>query len=137
MQSPAATVQTNSSTPAIGAAIESDITVENEVFKIVFTNRGARVKQWILKKYTDTAGKPLDMVQPQASAYFGLPLSLFTYEPALNEELNKKALYQVTATGAQPTTTGHVEVPATSALTFHYAANGLDVVKIPGGRYLV
>jgi YidC/Oxa1 family membrane protein insertase len=68
------------------------------------------------------------MVQPQASAYFGLPLSLFTYEPALTTQLNQ-ALYQVTAIGVQPTVTGHVEVPATSAITFHYAANGLDVVK--------
>ena len=126
VQSPAATVQTNSSTPAIGAAIESDITVENEVFKIVFTNRGARVKQWILKKYTDTAGKPLDMVQPQASEKFGYPLSLYTYEQALTSQLNS-ALYQVTVTGTQPTATGLVVAPST--VTYHYAANGLDVVK--------
>ena len=52
--------------PTIGAAIETETTVENELYKIVFTNRGAQVKHWILKKYTDTAGKPLDMVQPQA-----------------------------------------------------------------------
>jgi YidC/Oxa1 family membrane protein insertase len=115
--------------PSVAATVETTTTVENENYRIVFTNQGAQVKSWVLKKYFDTAGKPLDMVQPQASAYFGLPLSLFTYEPALNEELNKKALYQVTATGVQPTVTGHVEVPATSALTFHYAANGLDVVK--------
>ncbi len=64
-------------------------------FRIVFTNRGAQVKHWILKKYKDTGGKPLDMVQPQASAQFGLPLSLFTYEPALTTQVNQ-ALYQVT-----------------------------------------
>ena len=115
--------------PSVAATVVTTTTVENDNYKIVFTNQGAQVKSWVLKKYFDTAGKPLDMVQPQASAYFGLPLSLFTYDPALNEELNKKALYQVTATGAPPTVTGHVEVPATSALTFHYAANGLDVVK--------
>jgi YidC/Oxa1 family membrane protein insertase len=115
-------------TPTIAAQLETTTTVENVNYKIVFTNQGAQVKSWVLKKYFDTAGKPLDMVQPQASAYFGFPLSLFTYEPALTAQLNQ-ALYQVTATGAQPTVTGHVEVPATSALTFHYAANGLDVVK--------
>jgi YidC/Oxa1 family membrane protein insertase len=114
--------------PTIAAQLETTTTVENENYKIVFTNQGAQVKSWVLKKYFDSAGKPLDMVQPQASAYFGFPLSLFTYEPALTTQLNQ-ALYQVTATGAQPTVTGHVEVPATSALTFRYAANGLDVVK--------
>ena len=114
--------------PSVAATVVTTTTIENENYRIVFTNQGAQVKSWVLKKYFDTAGKPLDMVQPQASAYFGLPLSLFTYEPALTTQLNQ-ALYQVTATGAQPTVTGHVEVPATSALTFHYAANGLDVVK--------
>ena len=113
-------------TPAIAAALETETTVENEQYKIVFTNRGARVKHWILKKYNDTAGKPLDMVQEQASAQFGLPLSLFTYEPALTSQVNQ-ALYQVTVAGAQPSATGLVLAPAT--LTFHYAANGLDVLK--------
>jgi YidC/Oxa1 family membrane protein insertase len=114
---------------AVVAAAETETTVENDQYKIVFTNRGAQVKHWILKKHSDSANKPLDLVQPQIAAQFGYPISLFTYEPALNETLNKKALYQVTATGAQPTATGHVLVPATSALTFHYAANGLDVIK--------
>jgi YidC/Oxa1 family membrane protein insertase len=138
----AGSVKAPAAAPSIAASVVAETTVENENYKIVFTNQGAQVKSWVLKKYFDTAGKPLDMVQPQASAYFGLPLSLFTYEPALTTQLNQ-ALYQVTAIGAQPTVTGqppqrpgpvagdpgHVEVPATSAITFHYAANGLDVVK--------
>jgi len=113
-------------TPMVGAAIESDITVENELYKIVLTNRGARAKQWILKKYADTAGKPLDMVQPQVADRFGYPLSLFTYEPQLTSQLNS-SLYQVTVEGAQPTATGLVLAP--NSVTYRYAANGLDVVK--------
>ncbi len=66
------------------------------------------------------------MVQPQAAAQFGLPLSLFTYDPALTTQLNQ-ALYQVTVAGAQPSATGLVLAP--TSITFHYAANGLDVVK--------
>jgi YidC/Oxa1 family membrane protein insertase len=110
------------------AEIETETTIENEQYKIVFTNRGALVKHWILKKYSDSAGKPLDMVQPQASARFGFPLSLFTYEPALTAQLNE-ALYRLSASGVQPTATGHAYVPQTSALTFHYAAGGVDAVK--------
>ena len=52
-------------TPAVGAAVESTTTVENDVYRIVFTNRGGQVKQWILKRYHDSAGKPLDLVQQQ------------------------------------------------------------------------
>jgi len=122
----AAAGQSAASTPAVTAALETDTTVENEQFRIVFSNRGAQVKQWILKKYNDTAGKPLDMVQQQAAGLYGFPLSLFTYEPALTSQVNQ-ALYQVTVAGAQPSATGVVLAPA--SLTFHYAANGLDVVK--------
>ncbi len=112
--------------PVIQASSESQITVENELYRIVFSNRGAQVKQWILKKYFGSEGQPLDMVQPQAAARFGFPLELFTYDPALTRQLND-ALYQVTVNGAQPPANGTVVAPAT--LTFHYAANGLDVVK--------
>lgn len=120
--------QAPGATPAISAAAVTETTIDNEKYSIVFTNKGAQVKHWILKGYSDTTGKPLDMVQPQAAARFGLPLSLFTYEPGLTSQLNE-ALYQVTATGAQPSVTGHAVAPGTSALTFHYAQNGLDVVK--------
>jgi len=111
--------QASGSTPTIAASSETETTVENELYKIVFTNRGAQVKSWILKSYKDTSGKPLDMVQPQTAARFGLPLSFFTYEPALTAQLNQ-ALYQPSATGM---------LLAPNSLTFHYAANGLDVVK--------
>ncbi|HEV2486758.1 MAG TPA: membrane protein insertase YidC [Terracidiphilus sp.] len=125
-QLPGASAQAATATPTVAAAIVTDTTVENELYKIVFTNRGARVKQWILKKYIDTAGKPLDMVQPQASERFGYPLSLYTYEPALTSQVND-SLYQVTVEGAQPSATGEVLAPNT--ITYHYSANGLDVVK--------
>jgi YidC/Oxa1 family membrane protein insertase len=115
----AGAVQTATTTPAITAAAETLTTVENAHYKIVFSNKGAQVKQWILKNYKDSAGKALDMVQPQAAAKFGLPLSFYTYEPALTTQLNE-SLYQASATG-------YVQAPNT--LTFHYAANGLDVIK--------
>ena len=115
-----------SAMPQISASVVTTTTVENELYKIEFTNQGAQVEHWILKKYFDSQGKPLDLVQPQAAARFGLPLSLFTYDPALTSELNK-ALYQVSISGAKPTATGIVLAPA--SITFHYASNGLDVVK--------
>ncbi len=125
-QPAAATAHPPVATPQISASIETGITVENEFYKIVFTNRGGQVKHWILKRYFDSAGHPLDMVQSQASDKFGLPLAFFTYEPALTTQLNQ-ALYQVTVAGVQPTATGLVLAPTT--VTFHYAANGIDAQK--------
>ena len=115
-------------TPQIAAAAETETTVENSQYRIVFTNKGAQVKHWILKHYDDSNGKPLDLVLPQVAARFGFPLSLYTYHPDLDAQVNQ-SLYQLTVTGAQPSATGLVTVPGTSALTFHYAASGLDVVK--------
>jgi YidC/Oxa1 family membrane protein insertase len=120
-----ATANAQSATPTIAASSETETTVENEMYKIVFTNRGAQVKHWILKKYTDTSGKPLDMVQPQLAARFGYPLSFFTYDPSLTTQLNQ-ALYQVTVSGPRASTG---EVLAPSTLTFRYTQNGVDVVK--------
>jgi YidC/Oxa1 family membrane protein insertase len=118
--------QSATQTAAVAAAAETDTTVENEQYKIVFTNRGGQVKHWILKKYSDTAGKPLDMVQAQVAAQFGMPFSFYTYEPALTTQLNS-ALYQLTVAGAQPSSTSVLLAP--TSFTFHYAGSGLDVIK--------
>lgn len=115
-------------TPTITASGESDTSVENELYKIVFTNRGALVKHWYLKKYFDNSGKPLDLVQPQAAARFGLPLSLFTYpdSPVQMSQLNS-ALYQTTVNGEQASGSSVVLAPA--SVVYHYAQNGVEVEK--------
>ena len=79
------------STPAKTAATEADTIVENDLYRIVFTNRGAQAKSWVLKKYKDEKGQPLDLVNP-ATANLGLPLSLYTYDDALRTKINT-ALY--------------------------------------------
>ncbi len=106
-------------TPAIQAAAEATTTVENELYRITFTNRGAQVTSWLLKRQTGTDGKPLDLVHEQAAHAFGFPLSLFTYDAPTTAALNS-ALYV-------PSATGQLSAPGT--LSFHYAANGLDVTK--------
>ncbi|MEO8027539.1 MAG: membrane protein insertase YidC [Bryobacteraceae bacterium] len=56
--------------PAAGviqASKEELYTVNTKVYKVVFSNRGAVVKSWILKKYKDHRDKPLDLVNPRAA----------------------------------------------------------------------
>jgi YidC/Oxa1 family membrane protein insertase len=107
--------------PAIGAQAESETTVQNANYKIVFTNRGAQVKHWYLldKHYQDSNGHQLDLVQKEAADKFGRPLSLYTYDSSLTSQLNS-ALYQASSTGT---------LTAPGTLSFHYEQNGLDVVK--------
>ena len=64
---------------------------------IVFTNRGGQVKSWILKKYKDEDGHPLDLVNKE-TVKFGLPLSLYTYDPNLRNQINS-ALYVASSSG--------------------------------------
>ncbi len=106
-------------TAAVVAGAESTTIVENELYRIQFTNRGAQVLSWQLKKYKDSYGKPLDLVHEQAAQKFGYPLSLYTYDAATTTALSQ-VLYI-------PSATGTLASPA--SLTFKYADNGLAVTK--------
>jgi YidC/Oxa1 family membrane protein insertase len=68
--------------PVVQASAESTTVIENELYRITFSNRGAQVVSWILKgpAYTDSDGKPLDIVHQQAAKLFGYPMSLYTYD---------------------------------------------------------
>jgi YidC periplasmic domain len=66
--------------PSVQASAETTTTVENELYRITFSNRGGQVISWILKQSTDDQGKPLDLVPPQAAKVLGYPLSLYTYD---------------------------------------------------------
>jgi YidC/Oxa1 family membrane protein insertase len=104
---------------AVAAAAESSTVVENELYRITFSNRGGQVTSWILKKYKDTEGHPLDLVHAGAAALYGYPLSLYTYDEGLTRQL-ASALYVASSTGT-------LEAPA--SLTFKYAAGNLAVTK--------
>ena len=104
---------------AVVAAAETTTVVENELYRITFSNRGGQAVSWILKKYKDDAGKPLDLVNPKAAAKAGYPLSLWTYDANLRNQL-AQALYV-------PSATGTLNAPAT--LSFTYSNNGLEVKK--------
>jgi YidC/Oxa1 family membrane protein insertase len=101
------------------ASTESTTIVENELYRITFTNRGAQVKSWILKKYKDSKGKPLDLVNQKAAEKYGFPLSLYTYDAGLRGRL-ANALYV-------PSATGDVNAPA--KLSFEYSSGGVTVHK--------
>jgi YidC/Oxa1 family membrane protein insertase len=108
-----------STVPTVQASAEATTVIENELYRITFTNRGAQVTSWILKRFKNSDGKPLNIVHTEAADQFGYPLSLYTYEPALTSVLNK-ALYI-------PSATGQLAAPAT--LTFKYSDGTTQVTK--------
>ena len=46
----------------VGESTERDVIIETQKVRAVFTNRGARLKHWVLKDYKDDSGQPLDLV---------------------------------------------------------------------------
>ncbi len=105
---------------AIEATSVMPLVVENAQFRITFSNRGGAATSWILKNYKDEEGRPLDLVNHVAAPKFGYPLSLYTYQPALNDRL-ASALYVPSTTAATMSAPGSV--------TYTYAAGGLHVEK--------
>ena len=107
------------SSTAKQATSEAETVVENDLYRITFTNRGAQVKSWVLKKFDNDSGKPLDLVNSAASALYGYPLSLWTYDESQRNQLNS-ALYV-------PSATGTLTVPG--ELSFEYSTQNLVVKK--------
>jgi YidC/Oxa1 family membrane protein insertase len=101
------------------AAAEAETVVENDLYKIRFSNRGGQVKSWILKKFTDDKDQPLELVNNAASEKYGYPLSLWTYDEALRNKLSS-ALYVSSESAA---------ITAPGSLTFEYSDSGLTVRK--------
>jgi YidC/Oxa1 family membrane protein insertase len=112
--------------PSRQASSESQIVIENDLYKITFTNRGAQAKSWILKKFSDDQGKPLDLVNSAATSKYGYPLSLWTYDEALRTKLNS-ALY--VPSSPQASGQGSLTLNAPTDLSFEYSDSGLTVRK--------
>ena len=111
-------------TPPVGvtkqASTETETVIENDLYRITFTNKGAQVKSWILKKFNNDAQTgPLDLVNPATAPKFGYPLSLWTYDETLRNKLSS-SLYVVSKEGsdASPTT-----------VTFEYSDQDVAVHK--------
>jgi YidC/Oxa1 family membrane protein insertase len=101
------------------AASESATVIENDLYRITFTNRGGQVKSWVLKKYDDDQGNPLELVNRSASEKYGYPLSIWSYDEALRNKLNS-ALYVASQSGT-------LQAPAD--IVFEYADQDVVVRK--------
>jgi YidC/Oxa1 family membrane protein insertase len=108
------------STASKQASSETETVVENDLYKITFTNRGAQVKSWILKKFdNDAQNGPLDLVNTAAAQRYGYPLSLWTYDETLRNKLSS-ALYVASQDG---------RLSAPADLTFEYSDQDVVVRK--------
>lgn len=101
------------------ASSESETVIENDLYKIRFTNKGGLVKSWILKKYTDDKGGPLELVNNAAADQYGYPLSLWTYDETQRNKLNS-VLYVASQQGT---------LSAPAEITFEYSDGEIAATK--------
>jgi YidC/Oxa1 family membrane protein insertase len=67
----------------IAAAAEESLTVDAPLYRATFTNRGGELQSFILKKFEDAAGKPLDLVR-HGGDFPGFTLGLDPVDPFLS-----------------------------------------------------
>jgi YidC/Oxa1 family membrane protein insertase len=65
--------------------------IDSDLYHIVFTNRGAVAKSWVLKKYKDDAGKPLQLVNANSGLALPFAIEFTGQKPAFDANA---ALYQ-------------------------------------------
>ncbi len=102
---------------------ERTIVVENDLYRVEFSNRGAVVKSWQLKKYKDDSKpqKVLDLVHPKAAADTGgWPFSLVIDDPQLEKAANS-GLYKISGDS--------VALTAPADLTLTWSDGHLEVSK--------
>lgn len=121
------------------ASQEKTVVIESDLYRIELSNRGAVVRSWQLKKYTDDSKPPriLDVVHPPTSGQTQQwPFSLLLDDKQLEAQANG-SLYEVTAAllPAQPggnvremtPPAGPLHAPA--SLTFTWSDGHLAVTK--------
>ncbi len=106
-----------------GDSEERTITIENNLYRVEISNRGAVVKSWQLKNYRDDAKPPrvLDVVHPEASQQTGgWPFSIVLDDEQLQNAANG-GLYQVVSDGSM------LHAPADAE--FRWSDGRLEVTK--------
>ncbi len=106
-----------------GDSQERTIVIENDLYRVEMSNRGAVVKSWQLKKYKDDA-KPqrvLDVVHPEVSQQTGgWPFSIVLDDEQLQNAANA-GLYQVSSAESR------LQAPADAEFT--WSDGHLEVTK--------
>jgi YidC/Oxa1 family membrane protein insertase len=137
------TAAPNTVAPVVPAKTDTEertIVVENSLYRVEISNRGAVVKSWQLKNYHDDAKPPrvLDVVHPDAAQQTGgWPFSLLLNDEQLEKQANS-GLFQawVAESSAGPATGARTyaalpanPVKAPTALQFVWSDGHLEITK--------
>ncbi len=111
------------------AGEERSIVIESDLYRVQISNRGAVVRSWLLRKFTDdhTPPRTLDLVHPEAAQQEGgWPFSLALDDPQQESAVNN-ALFEIKSSGTVPAAGAVLRPPAEVAFT--WSDGHLEVFK--------
>jgi YidC/Oxa1 family membrane protein insertase len=111
------------------AGEERSIVIESDLYRVEISNRGAVVRSWQLKKFTDdhTPPRPLDLVHSDAAQQAGSwPLSLALDDPDQETAVNN-GLFEIASSGHVPDPGAVLHAPAD--ITLAWSDGHLEVSK--------
>src|SRR5712671_700802 len=111
------------------AGEERSIVVESDLYRVQFSNRGAVVRSWLLRKFTDdhTPPRTLDLVHPEAAHQEGgWPFSIALDDPQQESVVNN-ALFEIKSSGTVPEAGALLRAPA--EVVFTWSDGHLEVTK--------
>jgi len=80
---------------SIQDTVEHEFTIDTALYKIRLTNKGGVIQSWLLKKYLDHNGKPLELVNSASLVKVPSPFALLLKDQQASSVLNF-SLYQAT-----------------------------------------
>jgi YidC/Oxa1 family membrane protein insertase len=127
---PAAPGNSPPAKPAVPAALPveqgtsaQEIVVESDLYRVTLSTRGAVATSWVLAKYKDENGKPLNVIDSDACEKLGYPLSIGLpnpSDPTLTDQINN-AVFVASPAGST------IQAPA--RLDFIYSNGKIRVKK--------
>jgi len=72
----------------VEASSEQEFIIDTDIYRVTLSNRGGTVRSWILKKYTDRAGKPLELVNAASYSKVAPPFSVVLRDDKAADALN-------------------------------------------------
>lgn len=83
------TTQDKPAAPQAVAAAKEELTrIETDLYKVEFTNKGGVASSWVLKKFKDSKGHPLQLVHTAGIGKVGYPFSIQLNGQDMNPNLN-------------------------------------------------
>jgi YidC/Oxa1 family membrane protein insertase len=84
----AAAVSTQPLPGQMEASSEQQFVVDTDIYQVTLSNRGGTVRSWILKKYRDNTGKPLELVNVASYSKVAPPFSVVLRDNKAADALN-------------------------------------------------